>query len=335
MRALDTAAAAVVLAVALAAVPLASAVGPPAGGAGPLHGNHVTVDPQVSGDGTVVAETATALTDGFVVVRTDDGGQPGEPVGHTRVNGSRFRTDVPVQVDPETWDGWSGNRTLWAVVHADDGDGTFDMETDRSLATRSPAARVSFTLRKGTDGDVRVLARQFDAHSLAAGRLTVRRVDLDGPGYLVARTLDGDRVLGTTALETGRHSNVSVALDPSYRDGRESPFRVRLLAYRDDGDGTFDDGDRPVRAGDSAVGTDVVVAPPNESGTATDAPLVVTPSPTDPPTAAPTPADGSSPTTDPTAPRTETTATGPGFGTAVTALAVAVLVLAARRRPSE
>lgn len=313
--------------VALAALgPLAVAGGSPAGAVeaadlsrGGLHGNHVTVDPQVAADGTVVAETAASLTSGFLVVRADAGGRPGAPLGHTSLDGAAFRTDVAVALDSPLADA----RTLWAVVHVDDGDGEFDPATDRSVAARSPGARQSFVVRGG-DRPVHVLARGFDPLALADGALTVRRVSLARPGYVVAHPIDGDGVVGTRKLSAGTHANVTLSLDDSFVAARGDRFRLRLVAYRDDGDGRFDDGDRPVRVGGEAVGTDVVVDRSGSAGT-DDGPAVVTPTPapdrtgrTRPPSTAATPT---------------TRGSGPGFGVAV-ALCCLLAVGAGARRGS-
>jgi len=299
---------------------------------GDVHGNHVAVDPQVSADGTVVAETVATLASGFLVLKADDDGRPGEPVGHTYLDGVGFRTDVSVALDAAAG---TDHRRLWAVVHFDDGDGEFDPAADPSGADRNPAARQSFALGDG-DRPVHVLARESDPLATDEGALTVRRVSLARDGYLVAHPIDGDRVVGRQSLSAGRHDGVRLALDESFLDASDSRFRVRLVAYRDDGDGEFDADDSPVRVGDAVVGTDVVVDRERDPAATDDGPSILTPTPT--------PASGETVTagtdaTEGTAPdgTDSTDATGPGFGVAATALAVVValagLALSGRRRP--
>jgi hypothetical protein len=316
--------------VAVAGVPVASG---DAAGSG-LHGNHVSIDAQVSADGTVVAETAASLTSAFLVVHADDGGTPGDPIGHTYLNGTAFRPDVSVTLDDGTWADWSGNRTLWAVIHLDDGDGEFDPATDRSAAMRNPAARQSFVLGSGEHA-THVLARQFDPLPVREGAVTVRRVSLADEGYVVAKPVGGDRILGSRHLAAGSHTNVSLPLNASYLADRNGTFRLRFVAYRDDGDGEFGDGDRPVRVAGTPVGTDAIATVVSGPQNVTTRPLVVTPSAS--PTADPTPAGttaGGAATPPSTAASTGSTAgSGPGFGGAVALLVVTLAgAHAARRR---
>jgi hypothetical protein len=334
------------LPVAAGAVTASGGVEAPALGGG-THGDHVSVDAQAVSDGTVLVETVSAAGPSFVVLWTDDGGYPGEPVGHASVPAASFRTNVAVRLADETWSGWSGNRTLRVVLHRDDGDGSFDPDDDPSMASRNPAAESSVTLGR-TDGDAdRVLARVFGAQRLREGTLTVRRVDLSRPGYVVATSVDGDRVVGTRALDAGTHRNVTLALNDSVLADQRRDFRVRLVAYRDDGDGTFDAGDRPVRVGDERVATSLVVRQRVTTGTGTPTttrPLVITPTPgggavtsaATAPTATPTsvPGEDSSPTGSSGPSSSPTSASGPGFGVLAVLLgtAVAVAVLTGRRR---
>jgi hypothetical protein len=305
---------------------------------GATHGDHVSVDAQATSDGRVVVETVSAVGPSFVVLRRDDGGRPGDPVGHTSVPAASFRTDVAVGIGERTWTNWSGTRRLWAVLHRDDGDGTFDPESDPSMAGRNPAAEASFTLRQSDGGADRVLARVFGSQRLRDGRLTVRRVDLSRPGFVVATSIENERVVGTRALEAGTHRNVTVALNETFLADQRRDFRVRLVAYHDDGDGRFGTGDRPVTTGAGPVATTLVAERPatGDTGTVTTTqPPVVTPSPgttgTDPSTATPAPAPDSTPTratTTSLARATDSTsANGPGFGVAVVLLGGLLLVV--------
>ena len=316
---------------ALLAVPVApgsvasasSAVESVTGTAG-THGDHVTVDPQAVSDGSVVVETVSTAGPRFLVLRTDDGGEPGDPVGHASVPAGEFRTDVPVSVDADIWEGWTGNRTLRAVLHRDDGDGTFDPDDDQSVATREPGAEVAFELGRTESGADRVLARVEGRQRLRDGRLTVRRVDLSRAGHVVARPVDGDRVIGSEALSAGTHENVTIALNESFLDDQRRTFRARLVAYRDDGDGTFGAGDRPVTVGGDPIASSLVVEQPESGGneTATTARAPTTGSQAAPGAGT----DTSSPSS--------TSANGPGFGAAAALLAgvVAIGTLVARRR---
>ncbi|WP_436906923.1 DUF7282 domain-containing protein [Halosimplex marinum] len=306
------------------------------------HGDHVRADSQVSDDGTVLVETVSSIRPGFVVLRADAGGRPGDPIGSTyvgRTPAQTYRKTVAVSVDPTAWGEWGGNRTVWAVLHADaDGDGEFDPGTDRSVTAANPAASTQITVRKSDAGPARVLAAAFDPQELDDGALTVRRADLPAAGHLVVRPAGSNRTVGTRSLAAGTHRNVTVALNESFLDERTRDFRVRVAAYRDDGDGVFGPDDAPITAGDRVVDTYLAVAHDDAS---TDRPLVVTPAPTTvgSPTAAATgtapPAtdspDRATTAADPPAATGATTATdgsGAGFGVAAALLAVLVGALA-------
>jgi len=335
--------------VALLALPVAAGTVPGSDGSveapalgGATHGDHVSVDAQAVSDGTVVVETVSAVGPSFVVLWTETDGTRGEPVGHASVPAASFRTSVAVDVADEHWSGWAGNRTLRVVLHRDDGDGSFDPADDPSMASRNPAAEASVTLGRTDEGSDRVLARVFGAQRLRDGALTVRRVDLSRSGYVVATSIEGDRVVGTRALDAGTHRNVTVALNDSFLADQRRDFRVRLVAYRDDGDGSFDAGDRPVTVGGDRVATSLVVRRSVTTGTGTPTttrPLVITPTPggstatADPPAASPTvPTDVARTTAVPGSSASPTTANGPGFGALTVLLAGAVTLAAVASR---
>jgi hypothetical protein len=313
------------------------------------HGDHVAADSQVTDDGTVVVEAVSALRPGFVVLHADDGGRPGAPIGHEYVGRTpdlTYRTSVPVRIDDSVWRSWSGNRTVWAVLHTDvDGDETFDPETDASAAQLSPAARTQITVRK-SDSAARVLGMRFEAQPVADGTLRVRRVDLSTRGHVAVSPVGRNASIGSRSLAAGVHRNVTVALNDSFVAERDRDFRVRVVARRDDGDGVFDPSDPPITAGDRQVGTYLTVA----AGNATDdGPLINTPTVTTAPEASPTASQTGGPVADgdgtaATAPTgtspggatgpdpgvTDGTAgSGAGFGIALAALAVALAALVA------
>ncbi|MFC7140101.1 hypothetical protein ACFQMA_09675 [Halosimplex aquaticum] len=311
------------------------------------HGDHVAADSQMTGDGTVVVETVSALTPGFVVLRADDGGTPGESLGHTYVGRTpdmTYMSSVPVSVDESAWAEWSGNRTVWAVLHDDmDGNGEFDAGTDTSAAIRSAAAQTKITVRKSDSAEARVLGARFDPQPVGDGTLTVRRVDLPASGHVSVRPVGTNETIGSQSLAAGSHENVTVELDESYVADQSRDFRVHVVAHRDDGDGSFGPEDPPITAGDRTVGTYLVVSPDAETD---DGPVINTPTVTTAPGGSATPsasatasATASDPaTTDPagestsseTDAATGTAADGPGFGVALAVLVVVLSLVAAR-----
>jgi PGF-CTERM protein len=281
--------------------------------------NHLSADPQVSTDGQVVLESAYATEDGFVVLYRDWNGTGGEVVGVRPFSATtRDVTEVTAAVNRTDPSSLPANVTLTAVLHADtDDDGTFDPATDAPLSAFGRATQATFTVRRG-DTPAYVSAAGL-APQRTTERATVREVALASDGHLVLRaSVGGDpaTVVGTTALAAGVHRNVTVPLDAEYVRGRNGTFAVFAMVYTDDGDGRFDDGDRPVRAGETFVATRFSVDP--SAGTPT--PLVNTPTGT----------ETQSPGAASAAP---TSGTGPGFGAllaVVTLLALAALVV--RRR---
>lgn len=86
--------AATAVALALVAVPVTA------------HTNHVSVDAQVSADGTVIVEGALVATDGFLVVHAGDDESISDVLGHTAISSdSGFVTDIRVRIAAERWAG--------------------------------------------------------------------------------------------------------------------------------------------------------------------------------------------------------------------------------------
>jgi hypothetical protein len=294
-----------------------AAVGPVVG-----HGNHATANAQVSADGTVRLEEVFLAQDGFLVLHRDDGGQPGAVIGHRPIDGGLY-TDVSVRVDPAVWQNVSGNVTLWATVHASNGDGQFRPGDDPLLYWFGEPAGDRITVGK-RDGAVAVLTRGGGA--LESGQLPVTRVVFGQRGHLVVHAAgDSDdslgRVVGHRTLPAGNHSDVRVPVSIPAPSGNETR-RLRVVAYRDDGDGRFDDGDAPVRvAGDPVESTYLLHA-----ARATPTAAIRTPSPTDSAgtTTAPAGASDADTTVSERPNPTTTTADGPGPG--VTGVIVGVLL---------
>ena len=352
------------LGLALVLVPVA-AVAPLTGGLASAHGiNHVGAAPQASADGVVRMESAFATEDGFVVVYRDRGESEGrgEVLAHRPFSAStRDVHDVPVRIPPEAWRDLPTNATLRAVLHGDDGDGEFDPATDRPLTSFGGVAGESFVVRRGTTAYVGASSGGSIQRS-TDGVVEVRSVLLPERGYVVLRNSSGGvpgEVVGATALGTGNHTNVSVALDRAFFDAHpaNATFSVWAHAYIDDGDGTFDGDDRPIRAGNETIGTRFGVEKalpgrtptptPDEGSIVRTAPPSSTPSPTTPsPTSMSTSTsastEGPSPEgPSPTANRSPTEVTegvgagagaGAGFGLAVTLVALALTAHVLRRR---
>ena len=311
------------------------------------HGiNHLGADPQASVDGVVRMESVFATEDGFVVVYRDRNGSRGEVLAHRPFSAStRDVYDVPVEIGSEAWADLPPNATLRAVLHGDDGDGEFEPASDPPLASFGGVAGESFVVRRGTTAYVGA-ASGAGVQRSADGTVVVRSVRLPERGYVVLRNSSGGspgEIVGTAALSAGHHTNVSVDLDGSFFAERpvDETFSVWVQAYGDDGDGEFGDGDRPIRAGEEAVGTRFGVEKVPAGATATPTPeegsIVRTSTPTALPTT-PTATRTSAPPSVTDSPSTSETSRTAGDGVgfdAVTGLVAFVALVAgalARRR---
>jgi hypothetical protein len=293
-------------------VALALALAAPAG----AHGfDYVTADAQVSADGTVVVEAAFTTQPAWLALHADDGGESGAVIGYTRLQAAnRFYPEMRVAIEDDAWADWT-TGTVHPVLHADDGDDTFDPATDQPIASFGQSVSTAVVVERGPaayvsgEGDFPL--------ALSGPEVTVREVALPEAGYLVVRRGNASGpVVGHTPLDAGVHRNVTVALDPAFYAAMNGSTALAVAPVIDDGDGEFDADDTRLTAGEATVQSRFSVerdADDGDSGVVTAAPT-----PTPPPTATP-----------------EETATsdGPGFGAllAVGAL-LAMGVLAWRRR---
>lgn len=283
------------------------------------HINHVTADPQISANGTVVVETAYVGSDAWVVIHRDEGGTPGEAIGHTRIRAGGLKTDVTVPVNRAAWTNWS-NQTVWVTLHRDQGDSSFDPAEDPTYRSFDRPAGEQITLARGNPA---VVTAAGFSPKRSAGDVTVRRATLPTDGHVVLHngSVDG-RVVGHVSQTVGTHRNVTVALNESFYRRHDRAILVATL-YTDDGDGTFDQSDTLVRAGDVPVAAEFAVYLRNHSVTRTES-LVTTATPGE---------TGSTTSSAKPGEHSPTGGNGPGFGLAgtVTALIFASLVGVLRR----
>jgi hypothetical protein len=207
------------------------------------HGNHATATPQVSANGTVVVEEAFLSTDGYLVLRADDGGDPGRIVGVRPLDRGRHR-GVTVRADPAFWSNVTGDATLWAVLHADAEAGdTFDPAADTMLTWFGGPAGQRFAVARG-DRPASVVTR--GAGPLEDGTLPVVAATLPDDGSLVVHATNGGRLgrtLGSRTLSAGRHTGVRVPVNTTGLDERAV---LAVAVHTDDGDGRFEAGTGPV-----------------------------------------------------------------------------------------
>jgi len=317
--------------VVLAAVVILAAAAMPVA----AHVNHVSADPQRTADGTLTLEWEFVGTDGWVVVRADDDGDPGAVLGHRRATTEEaFRTDTTVRVDDAAWAEWGDSRTVWVVLHQENGGEGFALEDDpmQTGITGDPAgSRITVAT---ADGATSVTAQGFQPETVRDGTVTIRRVELDAPGYVAVQTLDAEVAatardgdvgapVGATALDAGVHDNVTVQLSDAYLANASSEALLTAVLYT--GTGGFDaNTSTPVTAGDALVRTAFGV---EFRGDAVDGP---TPTPTTDSGALVTTPASASPTGTPSG-AGAATGDGTGLGPVVAVLALAGAVAVARR----
>lgn len=222
------------------------------------HGNHLSADSQVSTDGTLVVESVLPADDAWIVVRGGDDGSPGRVLGHVSTDPDEgLRTDVPVRIEADVWDSWTGAQTTWIVLHSDNGDGEFDPEDDEMLTSFGEPAGDRIQVRND-DAPAYVTAEEFAPQQPGDNSVVVRTAALPTQGHVVVRNATDDGpcdVVGSTALGEGTHRNVTVDLDGEFFRDREGTFSLWAVVYTDGGNGESDDADEPIRVGDGTVST--------------------------------------------------------------------------------
>ncbi|WP_332899564.1 DUF7282 domain-containing protein [Haladaptatus sp. CMSO5] len=228
------------------------------------HGNHLSADSQVSGDGSVMVERLFVDQDAYLVLHADDGGNPGEVIGHKAVSRG-FHAPISVNMSDGFWQSMDGNETVWAVLHEDNGDGEFDPESDAELQAFGGAAATPLTVRKAT-GSVSVAAAGFSVKETQENEVTIPQVTAGQSSFLVLKTntngSPGD-IVGHATLTPGTQTDVHVAINETYFDAQQAQFLLWATVYEDNGDGEFDPAtDTLVTAGDAPVASLFTVAKP-------------------------------------------------------------------------
>lgn len=228
------------------------------------HGNYVAADHQVTDDGTIRIELVVAVTDAFIVLHADGGGEPRQVIGHQPVGDGFVHPDVEVQIDDSYWHGLSGNTTIWAVLHRNTGSSTFDSNEDPALETaEGELVGTQFKVRRSSAGKFNIQGEQDHGQETDTHRLTVRRVELAGPGFLtVQEDNDGSpgQIIGHTALSEGVHRDVVVAFDETYYQRQPERFTLWVTVHDGNNGDQFDPTiHHPVRVDGSPVATQLTL----------------------------------------------------------------------------
>jgi hypothetical protein len=297
------------------------------------HINGVDVDTQVSADGTVEVESATALVEGYLVVHRDDGGSPGEAIGHVPIaKGDAFRQGIEIPVDEDVWAEWGDNRTVWIALHREAGGEGFDPATDP--IHRGFTGLIQKRIRLGKGDRPASIVAETPAPQQTNGTVVVRRVAMPADGAVVLRptTANGTgSVAGTRSLRAGVHRNVTVEVrDETFAThGRVVEFVAQVYVG---GETPAVSGVEPVRVAGETVRTAFRVNRTGSLNVSTNQTITAAPSVRDPAVVTPTPTSTRSNKTistsapsrsdsTPSATITSTT-TGPGFGVVITLLAL-------------
>ncbi len=205
-------------------------------GAGALvaaHGNHVAANPQVVTEEGLLVESTFISQDGFVVVHRDDGGDPGEVIGHARVE-QGYQENLRIGLDAMP----DGEQRVWLVLHEDDGDGEFNPEDDPALESFGSVAGRQVMVRPG-DRPVYVSAPSEASQSVADGTVTVERVAAAQEGRLLLQTVQGrepGEVVGSASVSAGLNRDVTVELNQSFVEEQGDYFGVYVTLADADGE---------------------------------------------------------------------------------------------------
>ncbi len=336
------------------------------------HGNAIDIDAQATADGTVHAELVSFVTDGYIVLHTNDDGTPGRVVGHSPLPDGTIHHDVSISINEDYWTNQTGTTELWAVLHREDGGAGFDPADDPPQENaEDEVVQVKFTVQNRSDGNIRVLAEREPIEETNTSTITVRHVALATDGFVVIRADDAGtpgQIVGNQFLEAGVHDSIKVAIDKDYFTKQTDRFTVWAIAHHDDGDESFSPADdSAIQIDDAPIQTqfDVMrmggsaehdhesehteednhdeitptVTPPASPlpATTTSPPPQRTSTPPDPGTpTAPATSESLTPTQGstpaPRRPHTTTTASTPGFSLITAFIAISLSILLARRQ---
>ena len=96
---------------------------------------------------TVSVRHVSMPSDGYLVIRANDDGTPGEIVGRTRLPAGTHE-DVHVDIDDHFYSHRSERFSLWAVIHHSDGDETFDPDSDTPVTVNGAAINTQLSLHR-------------------------------------------------------------------------------------------------------------------------------------------------------------------------------------------
>lgn len=219
----------------------------PTATATPLLPAVAAIEQAVDEDGTVVISSAILPEAGWVVVYSDEGGEPGEVLGYAATGPGSSR-DIPVTIDP-----YMATDTLHVRLHEDAGEaGEFEFPGPDEPVPGEEPVTTAFTV------DVRVpvpaLAVSDQEVSDEQGQIVVDAVTAPKAAWVVLHAdAEGEtgEVLGQTAVDEGESVNVPIAFD-----WRQATGTLHVVLHEDAGEpGRFEpaETDEPVVIGGEPV----------------------------------------------------------------------------------
>ena len=207
----------------------------------------LTVRNQESDGSSVVVREVVSRGPGWLVIRAQDGSQPGMVIGYTPVRDG-VNADLTVKIDPEL-----ATEVMYAALHIDAREiGTYEFPgSDEPMQVDGQLVSQSFTFRRavadqlipvmpvtGDQSTVAPIEETAHSHTTPAvtsqpstpatikvadqevrdGVVVVEEATINGPGWLVVYSeQDGQlvEVIGFTAIQDGEHKEVAVQVDTS------------------------------------------------------------------------------------------------------------------------
>jgi hypothetical protein len=189
--------------------------------------------------GSVTVESVTLPAEGFVAVRADEGGVPGEILGLSEPAAEGTTTDLEIFFDQPA----SESGFFWVTAYIDrDGDGVLDVAGDGGI---DAAALGADGVEAAAGADVVVVPRspaRISAEDQEGDGLTVTVLGtLPAPGFVVLRADDGGEpgeiIAVSDLLPDGTTSEVVFTFEEPLEDGTVLWARIQIDL---DGSGEFD-----------------------------------------------------------------------------------------------
>ncbi|MBI5671207.1 MAG: hypothetical protein HZC41_24690 [Chloroflexi bacterium] len=168
-------------------------------------------DQPVAEDNTVFADTVVMNEAGWLVIHSDNNGQPGPVLGFAPVRAGR-NADVTVEIDSE-----GRTDVLWPMLHVDTGAaGEYEFGTVEGADTPVSVNGEVATFPIWTVPHVRMSEQTVGADDAGTPTVFVESVLSSGPGFIVIHSDNNGQpgpVLGFAPVTDGTNTDITVTLD--------------------------------------------------------------------------------------------------------------------------